>query len=210
VIVDDHPLVRKGLSRLIEDEADMMVCGECDTAAGALAIVGAGRPDVAIVDLSLGGGSGLELVRTLTARHPGVQVLILSMHDESLFAGRALRAGASGYVMKGAAIRDLLTAVRRVAGGRIYVSRGWAERSPAGAASRPGVDLSEPPFDRLSDPERQVLELIGRGVFPRDMARCMSVPVKIIATHQAHIREKLGLKSARALARLAIGWTQSP
>ena len=209
MIVDDHPLVRKGLTRLIEDEPDMMVCGQCDTADGALTVIGAERPDVGIVDLSLGEGSGLELVRTLTARHPAVQLLVLSMHDESLYAGRALRAGASGYVMKGEAVRELLTAVRHVASGRIYVSRGWSDRDPVRATGSPGADFSEPPYDRLTDPERQVLELMGRGVSARDMARRMGVSVRVIEARCGRIREKLGLKSARALARLAAGWTRA-
>jgi DNA-binding NarL/FixJ family response regulator len=212
VIVDDHPVVLKGLRHLINDEPDMAVCGESDSAAGALAVIGAERPDVAIVDLVLGGAGrldGLEVVAALTASHPSVRVLVLSMRDEFLFAERALRAGASGYIMKHEAIRDLLTAVRRVAAGKIYVSERVSERFFAGVAGRRAADAGVPPYDRLTDREREVFTLIGRGLGTRAIARQLEVAVKTIESHHAHIKEKLGLKSVRQLVRVAASWAQS-
>jgi DNA-binding NarL/FixJ family response regulator len=211
-IVDDHPVVRKGLSHLINDEPDMAVCGESDSAAGALAMIGAARPDVAIVDLALGGAGrldGLDLVRAIATSHPSVRVLVLSMRDELLFAERALRAGACGYVMKHEAIGELLAAVRRVAAGRIYVSERVSERFFAGVTGRRGAVTDFSPIERLTDREREVFELIGRGLGTRAIARQLKVAVKTVESHHAHIKEKLGLKSVRQLVRVAASWAQS-
>jgi DNA-binding NarL/FixJ family response regulator len=211
-IVDDHPVVRKGLTHLINDEPDMSVCGESESAAGALAVIGAARPDVAIVDLALGGASrldGLDLVKAIAASHPRVRVLVLSMRDELLFAERALRAGACGYVMKHEAIGDLLTAVRRVADGKIYVSERVSERFFAGVTGRRAAAADFSPIDRLTDREREVFELIGRGLGTRAIARQLKVAVKTVESHHAHIKEKLGLRNVRQLVRVAASWNQS-
>jgi DNA-binding NarL/FixJ family response regulator len=211
-VVDDHPVVRKGLSHLINDEADMALCGESASAEGALAMIDAARPDVAIVDLALGGVGhldGLDLVKAIATSHPRVRVLVLSMRDELLFAERALRAGACGYVMKHEAIGDLLTAVRRVAEGRIYVSERVSERFFAGVTGRRGAAAEVSPIDRLTDRERMVFELIGRGLGTRAIARQLQVAVKTVESHHAHIKEKLGVKSVRQLVRMAASWAQS-
>jgi DNA-binding NarL/FixJ family response regulator len=211
-IVDDHPVVRKGLSHLINDEPDMSVCGESESVAGALAVIGTARPDVAIVDLALGGPSrldGLDLVKAIAASHPRVRVLVLSMRDELLFAERALRAGACGYVMKHEAIGDLLTAVRRVADGKIYVSERVSERFFAGVTGRRARAADVSPIDRLTDREREVFELIGRGLGTRAIARQLKVAVKTVESHHAHIKEKLGLRNVRQLVRVAASWNQS-
>jgi DNA-binding NarL/FixJ family response regulator len=211
-IVDDHPVVRKGLSHLINDEPDMAVCGESASPAGALTMVDTARPDLVIVDLTLGGASGLdglELVKALAASHPSVRVLVLSMRDELVFAERALRAGAGGYVMKHEAIGDLLTAVRRVAAGKTYVSERVSERFLAGLTGRRTAHAGVSPVDRLTDREREVFELIGRGLGTRAIARQLEVAVKTVESHHAHIKEKLGLDSVRQLVRVAVSWAES-
>lgn len=211
LIVDDHPIVREGLRHLINDEADMRVCGEAGTAARALALLPVMQPDVAVVDLSLGLDDGLELVRTIAAQPDAVRVrvLVLSMHDEMLYAERALRAGARGYIMKRGAMPDLLTAIRRVAAGRTYVSAEIAERL-VDRVARPGSPpASADPLELLSDRERQVFELIGRGLATREIAEQLSVSVKTIETHQSRIKQKLGLRTGRELMRRAVAWAES-
>jgi DNA-binding NarL/FixJ family response regulator len=208
VIVDDHPIVRKGLTELINHEPDMTVCGESDTATGGLERIRIDRPDVAIVDLSLGMDSGLQLVKQIDASLPGVRVLILSMHDETLHAERVLAAGARGYIMKQEAMHNLIAAIRCVASGKTYVSPRMSERIVARVSAR-GATRDEPaPFERLTDREREVFALIGRGLATRDIARQLDLSVKTIETHQARIKEKLGLTSGHELIRAAVSWTQ--
>lgn len=209
LVVDDHPIVREGLRHLINDEPDLAVCGEAGTAERARELVAKEHPDVAIVDLSLGLDDGLELVRSIATQHPDVRVLVLSMHDEMLYAERALRAGARGYVMKRGAMPDLLTAVRRVAFGKTHVSAEVAERLVDRLASHGPAPSPADPAELLSDRERQVFELIGRGLATREIAAQLSVSVKTIESHQARIKEKLGLRTGRELIRKAVTWTDS-
>ena len=206
VIVDDHPIVRKGLTELINHEPGMVVCGESDTADGGLARIRADRPAVAIVDLSLGLDSGLQLIKTLNVSLPDVKVLILSMHDETLHAERALAAGAGGYIMKHAAMQHLIGAIRCVASGKTYVSPEMSERIVARVTGRRDTSPAASPFERLTDREREVLTLIGRGLGTRDIARQLTVSVKTVETHQARIKEKLGLTHVRELTRAAVNW----
>ncbi|MGH9254346.1 MAG: response regulator transcription factor [Vicinamibacterales bacterium] len=208
LIVDDHPVTRKGLAQLINDEADMAVCGEADTVAGALALVKTRAPEVAIVDLSLGEGdaSGMELIKALATAHPDVRVLVLSMYDEMLFAERALRAGATGYIMKRGAMRDLLHGVRRVAAGKPFVSEKVSERIFASVSGRHRPSGHDSPLERLTDREREVFMLIGRGFGTREIATRLNVSVKTIESHRARIKEKLGLRSAPELMRVAVSW----
>jgi DNA-binding NarL/FixJ family response regulator len=206
VIVDDHPIVRKGLTELITHEPGMTVCGESDTADGGLARIRADRPAVAIVDLTLGLDSGLQLVKTLNASLPEVKVLILSMHDETLHAERALAAGASGYIMKHAAMKHLIGAIRCVASGKTYVSPEMSERIVARVTGRRDTPPATAPVDRLTDREREVFTLIGQGLGPREIARQLTVSVKTVETHQARIKEKLGLTHVRELTRAAVSW----
>ena len=206
VIVDDHPIVRKGLTELINHEPGMIVCGESDTADGGLARIHADRPAVAIVDLSLGMESGLQLVKSLNAALPEVKVLILSMHDETLHAERALAAGARGYIMKHAAMQHLIGAIRCVASGKTYVSPEMSERIVARMTGRRARPEATAPIERLTDREREVLTLIGRGLGTRDIARQLTVSVKTVETHQARIKEKLGLTHVRELTRAAVSW----
>ena len=204
MIVDDHPIVRKGLTELINHEHDMTVCGESDTVAGALERMLADPPDVAIVDLSLGMESGVQLVKTLDASLPNVRVLILSMHDETLHAERALAAGARGYIMKQEAMPNLITAIRTVASGKTYVSPHMAERIVARVTQGRTTQDERPPFDRLTDREREVFALIGRGLRTSDIAEQLDLSTKTIETYQARIKEKLGLTSGHELIRAAV------
>ena len=208
VIVDDHPIVRKGLTELINHEPDMTVCGESDTADGGLDRIRADRPDVAIVDLSLGMASGLRLVKDLDALLPDVRVLILSMHDETLHAERALAAGARGYIMKQEAMHNLIAAIRCVASGKTYVSPQMAERIVARVSARGTTRDDRVPFEQLTDREREVFALIGRGLATRDIARQLHLSMKTIETYQARIKEKLSLTNANELMRAAVSWTQ--
>ena len=207
VIVDDHPIVRKGLTELINHEPGMIVCGESDTADGGLARIRADRPAVAIVDLSLGLDSGLQLIKTLNVSLPDVKVLILSMHDETLHAERALAAGAGGYIMKHAAMQHLIGAIRCVASGKTYVSLEMSERIVARVTGRREKPPATDPFDRLTDREREVFRLIGQGLGPRGIARQLTISVKTVETHQARIKEKLGLTHVRDVMRAAVNWS---
>jgi len=209
VVVDDHPIVRKGLAQLINGEPDLAVCGESGDPEGALAVIGAEAPDVAVVDLSLGTGSGLDLIKALAASHPAVRVLVLSMRDELLYAEGVLRAGARGYIMKQEATRDLLAAIRQVASGRSYVSERVSERIHSGVQGRGMAGAGVLPMDRLTVREREVFELIGRGLATRDIARQLNMALKTVESHLAHIKEKLGVTSGRELVRAAVIWTES-
>jgi len=209
VIVDDHPIVRKGLTELINGEPDMTVSGESDTAGGGFDVIRRDRPDVAIVDLSLGMESGLHLVKRLDASLPEVRVLVLSMHEETLHAERALAAGANGYIMKHEAMHNLITAIRCVASGKTYVSAQMSERIVARVTRRPPARNDTAPFDRLTDREREVLALLGRGLGTRDIAQQLGLSMKTIETYQARLKEKLGLLNGHELMRAAVSWTQS-
>jgi DNA-binding NarL/FixJ family response regulator len=208
VIVDDHPIVRRGLTEVINQEPDMAVCGESDTAAGGLALIRSARPDVAIVDLSLGLDSGLQLVKELDASIPGARVLVLSMHDETLHAERALAAGARGYIMKQEAMQNLIAAIRCVASGKTYLSPQMSNRIVARVTSRGTTEHQPTSFERLTDREREVFSLIGQGLATRDIARQLDLSRKTVETYQARIKEKLGLATGHELIRMAVSWSQ--
>jgi DNA-binding NarL/FixJ family response regulator len=203
LLVDDHPVVRQGLARLINDEADLCVCGEADSVAVALEMIAKLEPDLAVIDISMGGTDGIELIKELKATRPGLLALVLSMHDESLYAERVLRAGAKGYVTKQEAAEKVLTAIRKVLAGEVYVSERIASRLlKAVAGSR--QDAAQSPLDRLSDRELQVFRLIGGGMSVREIADKLFLSVKTIETHREHIKEKLNLKSSSELLRYAV------
>jgi DNA-binding NarL/FixJ family response regulator len=208
VIVDDHPIVRKGLTEVITHEPGMTVCGESDSSAGGLEVISRERPDVAIVDLSLGLESGLNLVKQLDALVPGVHVLVLSMHDETLHAERVLAAGARGYIMKQEAMHNLITAIRCVAEGKTYVSPQMSERILARVSGRRTPAGPAAPVDRLTDREREVFALIGRGLGTREIAEALNLSAKTVETYHARIKEKLGLANGHELIRAAIAWAQ--
>jgi DNA-binding NarL/FixJ family response regulator len=206
-LVDDHPLMRQALSQLISQEADLAVCGEAEGAAEALRSIAALKPDVAIVDLSLKEGSGLDLVKDLKLREPELPVLVLSMHDESTYAERLLRSGARGYVMKDQASDKVVVALRRVLDGEVYLSDKMSARILHKLVG--GAPASAAPVDLLSDRELQVFEFIGQGVGTRLIAEKLHLSVKTVETYREHIKIKLKLDNATDLLQHAIQWVQS-
>ncbi|UCE61608.1 MAG: response regulator transcription factor, partial [Phycisphaerales bacterium] len=192
LVVEDHPIVRQGLSELIEHESDLSVCGAVPSKSEALEVVGRSHPDIAIVDLSLQDTSGLELVKDIKAQFPHLPVLVLSMHDETLYAERALRAGARGYIMKEEATERVMTAIRKVLSGEVYLSEKMSSRLLSNIVSGPAAGESSP-VTRLSDRELQVFELIGRGMGTRKIANSLHLSVKTIETHKEHIKSKMQL-----------------
>ena len=205
LIVDDHPLVRTGFVQLISDEPDLEVCGEAADETEALQKVGALRPDLVIIDLSLAGGSGLNLIERIKAHYADITMLVASMHDESLFAERVLAAGALGYLNKQEAPSNIIKAIRRVLEGRVYVSDKLTERlldSLTGMVNVPG----QSPMQRLSNRELEVFELIGRGMTTGKIADHLKLSTKTIETHRENIKKKLGLASGQELTRRAMHW----
>ncbi|HTL30546.1 MAG TPA: response regulator transcription factor [Tepidisphaeraceae bacterium] len=204
-VVEDHPIVRHGLMMLINDEEDMVVSGEAESVADAMEKMRTANPDVIVVDIALGDGSGLDLIKDLHAAHPNVPLLAVSMHDESIYAERALRAGAKGYIMKKAAMDSLLVAIRRVLSGEIYLSEAMSSRLLRKLMNPGGITGS--PIDSLTDREFQVFRLIAEGVGPSEIANRLNLSVKTIETHREHIKEKLGLKSGTELTRFSLQWS---
>jgi DNA-binding NarL/FixJ family response regulator len=204
-VVDDHPIVRQGLGLMINREADMVVCGEAEEAHSALQALTTLQPDVMIVDISLIGPDGIELVKAIRARNVSLPILMLSMHDESTYAERAIRAGANGYIMKQEATEKVLVAIRRILNGGVYLSDRIAgkmlQQYVRGAAT-----VKHSPMADLSDRELEVFRLIGDGHATRQIAEELHISVKTVETYQAHIKEKLSLRNARELMQHAIEW----
>ena len=207
LVVDDHPIVRKGLVDLLNGAPGLSVCADASSIAESLDALSACQAHVAVIDLSLGTENGLELVATVAERHPDVRVLVLSGHDEDLYADRALKAGALGYIKKDQSPAELIAAVRRVGSGRSYVSAVAAERILTTLGSTRRKEDVQLPVDRLSDRERHVLTLIGKGLATRAIAEQLKLSVKTIESHYAHFKEKLGVRNGRELMRLAVGWS---
>jgi DNA-binding NarL/FixJ family response regulator len=205
VVVDDHPLFRKGLEQLINSEDGFIVCGEAGDASAAMTVIREKKPDLVIVDLSLPGANGIELIKNIRAEFRKLPVLTLSMHDESLYALRALRAGAQGYVMKQEALENVITAIGEVFAGRPYLSPAMSATVIAKFTQGPG-DVAANVVDRLSDRELEILELIGKGRDVREIAKTLHLSPKTVETHRAHIKEKLSLANARQVARFAVQW----
>jgi DNA-binding NarL/FixJ family response regulator len=208
LVVDDHPIVRQGLALLINQEADMLVCGEAEEAMGAMHVLASSKPDVLIVDISLNGPDGLDLLKNVRTTHPTLPVLILSMHDESIYAERALRAGANGYIMKQEATEKVLVALRRILAGEIYVSDRIANKMLKHYITGSGT-LRPSSIADLSDRELEVFRLIGEGHGTRQIAEELHLSVKTVESYQAHIKEKLSLRSARELMQHAIQWNMN-
>src|SRR5437016_4265892 len=205
VIVDDHPLFRKGLQELIHSDGSFAVCGEASNASEAMEVIRKLHPDLAIVDLSLPGANGIELIKNIGAEFPKLPILVLSMHDESLYALRALRAGAEGYVMKHEAMANVIQAIHEVFNGRPYLSPAMAAQVITKFAHR-GSQSEADAVERLSDRELEILELIGKGKEVRQIAKRLHLSPKTVETHRAHIKEKLNLQNARQVARFAVQW----
>ena len=204
-VVDDHPIVRQGLALLINRESDLAVCGEAEDAQTAIQAVATTKPDVLVVDISLSGPDGLDLLKDVRMRHPELPVLILSMHDESIYAERALRAGAQGYIMKQEATEKVLVALRRILCGEIYVSERIANRMLQRYIGNRSAGRPSSIAD-LTDRELEVFRLIGEGHSTRQIAEELHISVKTVESYQAHIKEKLSLRSARELVQHAIQW----
>ena len=205
LVVDDHPLLRQGLALLINQQQDMQVCGEAEEAHAAMQAVTQCRPDIIILDISLNGPDGLELLKNIRASDPDLPVLILSMHDEAIYAERALRARANGYIMKQEATEKVLVAVRRILNGELYLSDRMSNKMLqhyiGGAPS-----MIQSRISSLSDRELEVFRLIGEGRATREIAEELHLSVKTVETYQAHIKDKLALRSGRELIQHAIQW----
>lgn len=208
LVVDDHPVFRRGLVALIRSDQRYEVCAEAGSAADALAILERSVPDIALVDISLIGHNGLDLVKTLKATHPQILVLIISMHDEVVYAERALKAGARGYVMKQEAASVMLEAIKTVLSGKIYVSTAMRDKLLETMFSRRDKE-QVPSVERLSDRELEVLDLIGQGYGAVEIAKMLNLSVKTVNTYRDHIKEKMCIDSAGELRRFAVKWVRS-
>jgi DNA-binding NarL/FixJ family response regulator len=208
LVVDDHPVVRLGIRQMIAAEPGLSVCGEAESATKALELAKSSSADLAIVDLSLGDGSGLDLIRSLREATPELKVLVLSMHDEALFAERVLRAGAHGYIMKQEAIDGLVHAIQEVLAGRRFIST----RMSQVILERIGHDApaSGDRLANLTDRELEVFELIGRGLNTAAIADRLEISIKTVETYRSNIRAKLDLKDATELIRYAATWIERP
>lgn len=206
LIVDDHPMMRQGLAQLINGEPDLVTCCEADTARQAFELIRLNQPDLVLVDVSLPDKSGLELIKDVHMLQPALPLLVVSMHDEMLYAERVLRAGARGYIMKQEGGRKLMEAIRQVLAGRIYVSERMAARILEVFSGRQHENTASP-VGKLSDREFEVFRFIGQGHSTREIAEQLHLSVKTIEVHRCNIKEKLGLKTVTALVRYAVRWT---
>lgn len=207
LLVDDHPIMRHGLAQLIRDEPGLEVCGEAGSAREGLELAGRLKPDLVVIDLTLPDKNGLELLKDIQAHYPGTLCLVLSMHDETMYGERALRAGARGYIMKEAAADHLISAARKVLSGGIYVSDSMASRmleQVTGQRARGGAGV-----EALSDRELEVLEMIGLGVATKNIAERLCISARTVEAHRAHIKEKLGVGDGAALVRYAVQWVEN-
>jgi DNA-binding NarL/FixJ family response regulator len=208
LLVDDHPFMRAGLAQLIDLQPDMVVAGEAGNPAEAIQKFAVAKPDMVLTDMTMPGRSGLEFIKDLRAAYPDVAILVVSMHDEAIFAERALRAGARGYIMKEAGGENLLTAIRQVLGGQIYLSpRMSANALDIFSGRRPRGSSS--PIEKLSDREFEVFRLVGQGKSTRDIAQQLHLSTKTVDVHRGHIKEKLELKDTTALVRHAVRWVET-
>jgi DNA-binding NarL/FixJ family response regulator len=208
LLVDDHPFMRVGLASLIDRQADLIVCGEAGNPAEAFTQLAKCKPDLVLTDLTMPGRSGLEFIKDLKAAEPGLTILVISMHDEVVHAERALRAGARGYIMKEAGGENLLTAIRQVLRGEVYVSSQMSARLLEGmSGARPRGSTS--PIQKLTDREFEVFQLIGQGKSTREIAEQLHLSTKTVDVHRSHIKEKLELKDVTALIRHAVRWVET-
>jgi len=209
LLVDDHPLMRKGLAQTLANEVDLNVVGQVDSAEEALDRIDDLVPDLAIVDISLPGMSGMELIKHLQSRVPETKILVVSRHDETLYAERCIRAGARGYMMKMEAGDEIVKAARQVLDGRIYVSDEINERLLQSMAEGGRERVGQSPLEVLSDRELEVFELTGHGASTRDIAERLHLSVKTVESYRARIKKKLQLDSANELMKHAVQWVES-
>lgn len=207
VLVDDHPVVREGLAESINRETDLTVCGQAEDQRGALAVIQSTHPDLVVIDLMLRDSSGLELIKDIVRQWPQLLVLVVSMHDETLYAERVLRAGARGYITKQEATYHILQAIRQVLSGNIYLNERTASSILSRLAAKPELAGEVIP-ERLAERELQVFELTGQGLNTREIARQLRIDIKTVDTYRTRIKEKLSLESSSDLLKLAIRWNK--
>jgi DNA-binding NarL/FixJ family response regulator len=205
LVIDNHPIVREGLRRVIDAEDDLLVCAEADTARDARNAIKERHPDAIVADIGLNQGDGIDLVRDVRAHYARLPILVLSSHDETIYAERLLSVGASGYIMKRATSEQILLSLRRVLAGDIYVSE-EVGLNMIRKSTGPGVYMSSNPIDRLSNRELQVLHLVGRGMSTKETARALNLSIKTIESHRQRIKHKLKLTSGTQLVQYAINW----
>jgi DNA-binding NarL/FixJ family response regulator len=207
-LVDDHPLVREWLTNLIDTTPDLVVCGEADNGKAALQLLAGAEPDLAIVDLSLAGGSGIDLIRSVRTMFPKVAMIVLSMHDERVYAERSIRAGARGYIMKRESTKKIVEAIREVLKGNMYLSKElmelFAEKFVSGAPAN-----GAQPVAQLSDRELEVFQLIGQGYETREIAKTLNVNIKTVQTYCTRIKDKLKFSTGAELLREAVRWNET-
>jgi DNA-binding NarL/FixJ family response regulator len=208
LIVDDHPMMRQGLAQLINNEPDLSAFCEAENARQALECVAQSKPDLVLADISLPDKHGLELIKDLQALHPGLPVLVVSMHDESLYAERVLRAGGRGFIMKQEGGKKMLEAIYTVLKGQIYVSEKMSAKILEIFSGRRS-ESSRSPIEKLTDREFEVFQLIGQGKGTRQIAETLHISVKTIEVHRFHIKDKLELTDAPSLVRFAVRWVET-
>jgi DNA-binding NarL/FixJ family response regulator len=204
-ILDDHPMTRYGLAQLINDQPDLVVAGEADNARDALTAMDSARPDLVLADITMPGKSGLDFIKDLHLQRPGIKVLVMSMHDETIYAERVLRSGARGYIMKDQGGGQLLQAIREVLAGRVFVSEAISA-SILESLTRTSCDERQFRASSLTDREFEVFQLLGQGLSTREIAQRLSLSTKTVGTHRVHIKEKLGARSGAELTRHAVRW----
>jgi DNA-binding NarL/FixJ family response regulator len=207
LIVDDHPMMREGLAQLIANENDLKVCGEAEDAAKALAAVETLKPDLVLVDITLGNKSGLEFIKDIKAVQPELPTLAISMHDENLYADRVLRAGGRGYIMKQEGGKMIMTAIRKVLSGQIYVSDKISHKILEMFSGKKSESNSS--IENLTDREFEIFQLIGQGCETKDIASKLNISIKTVEVHRSNIKEKLKLKTVTELIRHAVRWSDS-
>lgn len=209
MLVDDHPLLRRGLAQLINQEDDLIICGEAEDVVGALKMVEQIQPDVAVVDIALPDGNGIDLIKDLKIRVPKLRVLVLSMHDESFYAERVLRAGARGYITKGEPSSKVIDGIRALLEDRLFVSEALSSQMLSKFVGGVKTGASQYAVDQLTDREFEVLDMIGRGTQTREIAELLHLSVKTIDAHRENIKRKLKLADASELLKYAIKWVQT-
>jgi DNA-binding NarL/FixJ family response regulator len=208
LIVDDHPFMRAGLAQLLERQSDLVVCGEAGNPAEALQRLAAGGVDLVLTDMTMPGRSGLDFLKDVLALHSGLPILVVSMHDELVYAERALRAGARGYIMKEAGGEALLAAIRQVLAGQVYVSPRMSAQFLDSFSGRKSRD-ADSPFGKLTDREFEIFQLIGRGRSTREIAQQLGLSSKTVDVHRANLKAKLDLRDTTALVRHAVRWVET-
>ena len=209
LVVDDHPIVRERLAEIINKESDLMVCGQAESRAQTLSLINKAKPDLVLLDLNLTDSKGTDFIKELIAANPDLVILVISMHDESLFAERSIRAGARGYITKQEATKDILTALRKVLAGDVYLNDETTHRLITKMAGGTSAGITGPNADELSDREMQVFRMIGLGISTRQISEELNLDVSTIDTYRKRIKDKLNLKDASELLSYAISWVRA-